>query len=152
MKNNAVKVITDAMLEKKGKSVVSLDLRPIGTAITDYFVVCNADSTTAVAAIADNILVRMQEKCGQKVLRMQGLENDFWIILDYGEVVVHIFLTQYREFYRLEDLWADAVRKEYDDEPVIEESTAPRVKPKASAKVRASAKRISKRTASEEDM
>ena len=108
MEKNVLKVITDAMLEKKGQQVVSLDLSSIGTAISDYFVVCNADSTTAVAAIADNIIVRMEEKCGRKVLRMQGLENDFWIILDYGDIVVHVFLTQYREFYRLEDLWADA--------------------------------------------
>lgn len=150
MENKVLKVITDAMLEKKGQKVVSLDLRPIGSAITDHFVVCNADSTTAVAAIADNILVRMQEKCGQKVLRMQGLENDFWIILDYGEVVVHIFLTQYREFYRLEDLWADAIRTEYTDEPVAETGQpATRVKPKAVSKVRASARRVSKRAATE---
>ena len=112
MENKILEVITDAMLEKKAKNVVSLDLRPVGTAITDYFVVCNADSTTAVAAIADNILGRMQEKLGKKVLRMQGLENDFWIILDYGDAVVHVFLTEYRDFYRLEDLWADSPRKE----------------------------------------
>ena len=94
MEKNALKVITDAMLEKTGQGVVSLDLSPIGTAISDYFVVCNANSTTAVAAIADNIIVKMQEKCGRKVLRMQGLENDFWIILDYGDIVVHVFLTE----------------------------------------------------------
>lgn len=144
MEKNVLKVITDAMLEKKGQNVVSLDLSPIGTAISDYFVVCNADSTTAVAAIADNIIVRMQEKCGRKVLRMQGLENDFWIILDYGDVVVHVFLTQYREFYRLEDLWADAERKEYTDEPVVEQETTARIKPKAVSKVRASARRVKK--------
>ncbi len=144
MENKVLKTITDAMLEKKGQNVVSLDLSKIGTAISDHFVVCNADSTTAVAAIADNIIVRMQEKCDRKVLRMQGLENDFWIILDYGDVVVHVFLTQYRDFYRLEDLWADADRVEYTDEPVVEESVA-RVKPKASSKVRASARRASKR-------
>ena len=144
MENKILEVITDAMLEKKDKNVVSLDLRPIGTAISDYFVVCNADSTTAVAAIADNILGRMQEKLGKKVLRMQGLENDFWIILDYGDVVVHVFLTEYRAFYRLEDLWADSPRKEYTDEPKPVEETS-RVKTKASSKVRASARRISRR-------
>ena len=132
------------MLEKKAKNVVSLDLRPVGTAITDYFVVCNADSTTAVAAIADNILGRMQEKLGKKVLRMQGLENDFWIILDYGDAVVHVFLTEYRDFYRLEDLWADSPRKEYTDEPAPA-AEGSRVKTKASSKVRASARRISRR-------
>ena len=146
MEKNVLKVITDAMLEKKGQQVVSLDLTSIGTAISDYFVVCNADSTTAVAAIADNIIVRMEEKCGRKVLRMQGLENDFWIILDYGDIVVHVFLTQYREFYRLEDLWADAERVEYTDEPVVEQTVSEkRVKPKAASKVRASAKRVKNR-------
>ena len=144
MENKILEVITDAMLEKKAKNVVSLDLRPIGTAITDYFVVCNADSTTAVAAIADNILGRMQEKLGKKVLRMQGLENDFWIILDYGDAVVHIFLTEYRDFYRLEDLWADSPRKEYTDEPAPA-AEGSRVKTKAASKVRASARRISRR-------
>lgn len=146
MEKNVLKVITDAMLEKKGQQVVSLDLSSIGTAISDYFVVCNADSTTAVAAIADNIIVRMEEKCGRKVLRMQGLENDFWIILDYGDIVVHVFLTQYRDFYRLEDLWADAERVEYTDEPVVEQTVSEkRVKPKAASKVRASAKRVKNR-------
>ena len=146
MKKNVLKVITDAMLEKKGQQVVSLDLSSIGTAISDYFVVCNADSTTAVAAIADNIIVRMEEKRGRKVLRMQGLENDFWIILDYGDIVVHVFLTQYREFYRLEDLWADAERVEYTDEPVVEQTVSEkRIKPKAASKVRASAKRVKNR-------
>ena len=146
MEKNVLKVITDAMLEKKGQQVVSLDLSSIGTAISDYFVVCNADSTTAVAAIADNIIVRMEEKCGRKVLRMQGLEYDFWIILDYGDIVVHVFLTQYREFYRLEDLWADAERVEYTDEPVVEQTVSEkRIKPKAASKVRASAKRVKNR-------
>ncbi len=144
MRISPVKVIADAMLEKKGQHVVALDLRAVGTAITDHFVVCHADSTTAVAAITDNVIVRMQEKCGRKVLRMQGLENDFWIILDYGDIVVHIFLTEYRDFYRLEDLWADAKKKEYTDEPAPAKAPAEakRIKPKASSKVRASVKKI----------
>lgn len=144
MKNNPVQVIADAMLDKKGQKVVSLDLKNIDGAIADYFIVCNADSTTNVASIADNVLVKMQEKCDRKVLRMQGLENDFWIILDFGDIVVHIFLTQYRDFYRLEDLWADAERKEYADEDTVERVPAvpaKRVKPKSVAKVRASVKK-----------
>lgn len=143
MRISPVKVIADAMLEKKGQNVVALDLRAVGTAITDHFVVCNADSTTAVAAITDNVIVKMQEKCGRKVLRMQGLENDFWIILDYGDVVVHIFLTEYRDFYRLEDLWADAKKKVYKDEPAPApaDPAGKKVKPKASSKVRASVRK-----------
>lgn len=111
-----VDTIAEAMLEKKAENVCALDLKKIGTAITDWFVICNADSTTQVASIADNIEERMIEKCGRKVARMQGKENGFWVILDYLNIVVHIFQTEYRNFYRLEDLWADAERKEYKDE------------------------------------
>lgn len=142
MEKNAVEVIAEAMLEKKALNVVSLDLRPIDTAITDFFLVCSAASTATVAAIADHVLVRMQERCGRKVLRMQGLENDFWVILDFGEVVVHIFLTEYRDFYHLEDLWADAPRREFDDTPPAEaEAGTGRQKPKAASRVRALARR-----------
>ena len=66
MDNKELKVIADAMLEKKGQEVVSLDLRPIGTAISDHFIVCSADSTPNVVAIADNIEERMIEKCGRE--------------------------------------------------------------------------------------
>lgn len=112
---NELKVIADAMLEKKGQDVVSLDLRKIGTAISDHFIVCNADSTPNVLAIADNVEDRMIEKCRRKVVRSQGKENAFWVILDYGDIVVHVFQTPYRAFYRLEDLWADADRTIYQD-------------------------------------
>lgn len=115
MENNEVKIIADAMLEKKGQNVVSLDLKKIGTAISDYFIVCSAESTTNVLAIADNVEDRMIEKASRRVVRSQGRENAFWIILDYGDIVVHVFQNQYRDFYRLEDLWADADRTEYAD-------------------------------------
>ncbi|MBQ7772164.1 MAG: ribosome silencing factor [Bacteroidales bacterium] len=115
MDNKELKVIADAMLEKKAQDVVSLDLKPIGTAISDYFIVCNADSTANVVAIADNIEDRMIEKSRRKVVRTQGKENAFWVILDYGDIVAHVFQTPYRAFYRLEDLWADADRTEYTD-------------------------------------
>jgi len=108
-----LRVIADAILDKKGQDVISIDLRPVGSAIADYFVVCNATSTTAVSAIADNIIKEAREQLGLKPLRTQGMENNFWIILDYGHIVIHVFLTEYREFYRLEDLWADAPKKTY---------------------------------------
>ncbi len=111
-----VKCIAEAILDKKGKNVCSLNLKEVGTSICDYFIICNADSTTNVLAIADNIEEEMILKCNRKVTRMQGKENAFWIILDYSNIVVHIFQTEYREFYRLEDLWADAVITKYNDE------------------------------------
>jgi ribosome-associated protein len=110
-----VQCIADAMLEKKGKGVCSLDLKKIGTAITDYFIVCNADSPTQVNAIADHVEEMMYNQCNRKVTRMQGKENSFWVILDFTNIVVHIFQTEYRLFYRLEELWADAPKINYEE-------------------------------------
>jgi iojap-like ribosome-associated protein len=110
-----IRTIAEAALDKKAKNVCSLDLRKIGTSICDYFVICNADSTTNVSAIADNIEDEMLTKCKRKIVRMQGKENAFWIILDYSDIVVHIFQTEYRAFYRLEDLWADAIKTTYEE-------------------------------------
>ena len=111
-----IKVIAEAMLEKKAKDVVAMDLTGIGTAITDNFVICNADSTTQVVAISDNIVEKMWTECHRDPIRSQGRENAFWIILDYGYTVVHVFKTEYREFYRLEDLWADAEKTIFTDD------------------------------------
>jgi ribosome-associated protein len=110
-----INTIANAMLEKKAQNVCSLDLRKIGTSITDYFVICNADSTTQVSAIADYVEEMMESECKRRVARMQGKENGFWVILDYINVVVHIFQTEYRNFYRLEDLWADSSKKQYTE-------------------------------------
>ena len=107
-----LRLIADAILDKKGEDVVSLDLRAIDGAITDYFVVRSGSTTTQVGAISDNIEEKMREE-GHRLLRSQGEGNNFWIIQDYGNIVVHIFLKEYRDFYRLEDLWSDVPRKEY---------------------------------------
>lgn len=116
MKANIVKVIAEAMLEKKGQEVVSLNFKKIPTAIADHFVICHADSSTNVSAIADNVEDQVIVNCKRKVLRQQGRENNLWIILDYGDVMVHVFQTQYRSFYKLEELWADAKRTDYKEE------------------------------------
>lgn len=117
MVKKEIKVIAQAMLEKKAEGVMALDLRPVGTAISDFFVVCNAPSTTQVRAIADNIEEQMIVTLKKKPVRKQGTENGIWVILDYGsEAVVHIFQTEYRNFYRLEDLWADAKKTEFKEE------------------------------------
>lgn len=114
-KKNEIRVIADAMLEKKAQDVISLDLRKIGTAIADDFVICNADSTTQVTGISDYVEEMMEKEFGRSVVRKQGRENAFWIILDYTDIVVHIFKTDQRLFYRLEDLWADAVKTTYTE-------------------------------------
>lgn len=114
--NKLLSTIIDAIKNKKGKNIVSLDLRKLDGAICSYFVVCNADSTTQVSAIADGIEEKVQEALGQKVWRVDGKPNSVWIAMDYIDIVVHIFQTDLREFYKLEDLWADAKSKSYQYE------------------------------------
>lgn len=109
-----LRLIADAILDKKGQNVVSLDLRSIDGAIADYFVICDGSNTTQVGAISDNIIEKMEEE-GHKLIRSQGEGNNFWIIQDYGNILIHIFLKEYRDFYRLEDLWSDVPRKEYKE-------------------------------------
>ena len=109
--------IIRAIQDKKGKNIVSLDLSKIDGAICSCFIVCNADSTTQVAAIAAGIEEQALETLGEKVWRVEGQQNALWIAMDYVDVVVHIFQTELREFYKLEELWADApaTRYEYDE-------------------------------------
>lgn len=109
--------IIRAIQDKKGKNIVSLDLSKIDGAICSCFIVCNADSTTQVAAIAASIEEQVLETLGEKVWRVEGQQNALWIAMDYVDVVVHIFQTELREFYKLEELWADApaTRYEYDE-------------------------------------
>lgn len=109
--------IIRAIQDKKGKNIVSLDLSKIDGAICSCFIVCNADSTTQVAAIAAGIEEQVLETLSEKVWRVEGQQNALWIAMDYVDVVVHIFQTELREFYKLEELWADApaTRYEYDE-------------------------------------
>ncbi len=118
-----LRLIADAMYDKKGQNVVSIDLRTIDGAIADFFIVCDASNTTQVGAICDNIKEKMEAE-GHKLFRSQGEGNNFWIILDYGNILVHIFLKEYRDFYRLEDLWADVPRKEHKERRPAAKKTA----------------------------
>ena len=111
-----IETIVSAIEDKKGKNIVSLDLTGFDGAICSHFVVCNADSTTQVAAIADGIEEKVLETLGEKVWRIEGQQNAVWIAMDYVDVVVHIFQTELRDFYRLEELWADAPMVKYEYE------------------------------------
>ncbi len=108
-----LKQVVEAMQDKKAKTIISLDLRKITDSISQYFVVCHAPSTTQVDAIYDNVLELVQKNCDIKPFHCEGYENSEWILIDYFDVVVHIFREDIRNFYKLEDLWADAVLKEY---------------------------------------
>ena len=116
MEEKLIETIVEAIQNKKGKNIVSLDLSGFDGAICSNFVVCNADSTTQVAAIADGIEEKVFEKLGESVWRVEGKQSGLWIAMDYVDVVVHIFLTELREYYKLEELWADAPMKRYDYE------------------------------------
>lgn len=108
--------IVAAIQDKKGHNIVSLDLSELEGTICDAFVVCNADSTAQVDAIADGIVEALEEKLGEKPRRVEGKTNAAWIAVDYVDVIVHIFLTPLREYYRLEQLWADAPATRYESE------------------------------------
>lgn len=116
MEEKLIETIVEAIQDKKGKNIVSLDLGGFDGAICSHFVVCNADSTTQVAAIADGIEEKVFEKLGENVWRVEGKQSGLWVAMDYVDVVVHIFLTDLREYYKLEELWADAPMRHYDYE------------------------------------
>ncbi len=94
--------------EKKGNEIVRLDLRNLQSSITDYFVVCHAESSTQVKAIALSVEQEIFKALNVEPLRKEGLQHGEWILLDYVDVIVHIFKTEKREYYGIEDLWGDA--------------------------------------------
>jgi ribosome-associated protein len=108
--------IVKGIFEKKGQNVLKIDLRKLENRITDYFVICQASSTTQVSSIADSIDDIVRKEALEKPLHLEGLDNCFWVLIDYGSVVVHVFLEEYRSFYSLESLWADAVIESLVDE------------------------------------
>ncbi|RPH33147.1 MAG: ribosome silencing factor [Bacteroidales bacterium] len=114
-----VTCIVDAILDKKGKEVTSLQIGKLPNAVCDYFVICHADSTTQVHAIAENIEIKIHEAFGEKVWKSAGYDNSIWVVLDYVNVAVHVFQTEWRNFYKIEELWADAPIKKYSDEPEL---------------------------------
>jgi ribosome-associated protein len=133
--------VSAAMLDKKAQNVVSLNLSSLDGAISTYFVICNADSTTQVDAIANNVEDHVRKTLGQKPRRIEGLENSLWVLLDYVDVIVHVFQTEMRDFYRIEQLWADAGREEHTDEPPVAVKKATVKKKAAAAKTTGAAKK-----------
>jgi len=107
-----VQVITDGINEVKGEDITILDLRSIPHAIADYFIVCHGNSHTQVDAIARSVERETEMKLDESPWHKEGLKNAEWALLDYFDVVVHIFHKDLRGFYGLEELWADAEIKE----------------------------------------
>jgi ribosome-associated protein len=102
------KIVALGMQEKKALDIVIMDLRHIPQAFADYFVIASGNSTTQVDAIADSVEEMMYSQAAEAPRHTEGRENKEWILLDYIDVVVHVFRKDRRDFYGLEDLWGDA--------------------------------------------
>ena len=96
--------------EKKGHGIVVLDLRNVKNATSDYFVICHADSTTQIEAIADSVEEQIYKHVGEKPLHKEGQQNAEWILIDYFNVVIHVFQSDKRAYYGLEQLWNDGIQ------------------------------------------
>ena len=109
------KAIISSIKDKKGENIISLDLRKIPEAVTDFFIICEASSTTQVKAIADFVEFNVKEICGEIPYKHEGKTTSQWILIDYISIVVHVMHPEQRKFYNLEDMWSDAVSTGHDD-------------------------------------
>lgn len=110
-----VKAVVESIQEKKGKNISILDLSSIDNTIASYFIVCDGSSNMHVDAIADSVEQYVQEQTTERPFHVEGRKNAEWILLDYLDVIVHVFQQPTREFYNLEELWADAKREDIPD-------------------------------------
>lgn len=106
--NDILTNVIDAIQDRKGIDISILDLSAIEGASTGRFVICTGRSTSQTSAIADNVREKLQKECGRKPNNYDGYKNSQWIVLDYGDFMVHVFLPDVRTFYNLEELWSDA--------------------------------------------
>jgi ribosome-associated protein len=102
------KTIINAIHEKKGERVISLDLRKIHEAVADFFIICEATTSTQVKAIGDFVQEKLKEECDEIPFKHEGYQHAKWILVDYVNVVVHVMQPETRRFYQLEELWSDA--------------------------------------------
>jgi ribosome-associated protein len=108
-----IKTIIAAIQEKKGENIISLDLRKINEAVADFFIICEAGSGPQVRAIADNVVDKVKEKCGENPYHHEGYQKLQWVLIDYVNVVVHVMHPESRKFYSLEEMWSDAPAQEH---------------------------------------
>lgn len=106
-------IVVHGIQEKKGNDIVRLDLRNIHSSVADYFVICHADSSTQVRAIAASVEEEVYKALKLDPRRKEGYQHGEWILLDYVDVIVHIFKTEKREYYGIEELWGDAEMQSY---------------------------------------
>lgn len=109
------KTIIKAIQDKKGENIVSLDLRKIPEAVADFFVVCEATSTTQIRAIADNVEHQVKKQCAEQPYRHEGKQALQWVLIDYVNIVVHVMQPEARKFYKLEEMWSDATHTDHSE-------------------------------------
>lgn len=109
-----IDAIVEGLLEKKAKDIKLLDVRSL-TTLTDYFVVCHGTSETQIRALANSAIENVKEELGENVWKKEGMDARRWIILDYVNVVVHIFSEEKRQYYGIERMWNDAEITEIED-------------------------------------
>lgn len=108
-------LIVEGIRDKKGKNIVQLDLRKLGDAPADFFIICEGDSNTHVKAISDSIYKKVKEEMNTMPSHTEGSSNAKWILMDYFNTVVHVFYPETREFYEIENLWSDAETTEFGE-------------------------------------
>lgn len=111
-------VVVRGMQEKKAADIVVLDLKELKNAVADYFIICSASSDTQIDAIARSVEEEVEKLTGQNPWQTEGRMNREWVLLDYVDVVVHVFLRDRRQFYALEELWGDAEIRYIEEETV----------------------------------
>ncbi len=109
------KLITEGIQERKGRHITCIDLSDIESAATNSFIICEGTSTMHVSSIADSIREYLLEQAGIKPYNYDGYQNSQWIVLDYGSVMVHVFVPEERQRYNLEELWNDGKVTEIPD-------------------------------------
>ena len=106
--SSSIDFVVHGILEKKGLRLVKIDMSSIPNSVARHFVICHGTSKTHVDAIADSVIETVKKNLGEDPWHKEGFENSEWILIDYADVVVHIFQETTRQFYKLEELWADA--------------------------------------------
>lgn len=115
LRSKIIKTIIAAVQEKKAEKIVSLDMRKINEAVADFFIICEAGNQPQVRAIAEHVEDQVRKICEERPYHHEGYQALQWVLIDYVNVVVHVMLPENREFYKLEEMWNDAVITEHKD-------------------------------------
>ena len=101
-------LIAEGLEERKGKDTIIMDLRKAGTSPADFFVICTGTSDTHVKALCDSVYDYVKQKIAEKPRGIEGMQTGEWVLMDYVNIVVHVFQKHIREYYNIENLWGDA--------------------------------------------